>query len=473
MMNSLTPRRLNFRLSARQRTLIAIVLVLLIVLGVSYGFFLEKRERVLRHLSARRVVTGRVEIPKWIARYGLDGYLPQRMFNQIDDVFIESDEDLIDLLAVNDLESARSLHLHTPAVTGRSLQELSDLNSLRMFSIDEVPVTGEVWVHLPGMPQLEIVELKNTSLPDKGVSRLLEATTLWVIVLNNVDVSESSLVRLIRKPGLKELSLTQVPVTDAIINAIIETKTLESIYVGETSGTKLSAEKFRDLCDRPDLVSLGLRLECDRLDISLFTEHPELKELYLPKFVCRNVDVPVLTRLPRLTRLEINAGEIVPEDIAALTDVQRLSVLRIHEPVLTTKLVEELGALPALSNLSLYETNVDVAVAKTLREQAIPILKFQDVNFEADAFEVFVTKARLQQLALIDLELSPEQLSALRGSYGINDLFLMNVALTEEHLQVLGQLRHFPEMTLPAQGISRTRQEEFRKQLPRTNVTFY
>ena len=157
------PRRRRFRYSLRT------LLVVVTLVGVVLGVWVQRAERQRRAVAAMREDGGKVMYDYEESRpRAVNGDLP-------------GPDWLCRLLGVDYFANVTHAHLSRSA-TDATLSHLGDLTSLKSLWLDGTQVTDTGLAHLTGLARLQELDLSGTQVTDAGCDRLQQALPNCAIV---------------------------------------------------------------------------------------------------------------------------------------------------------------------------------------------------------------------------------------------------------------------------------------------------
>ena len=146
-----------------------------------------------------------------------------------------------DLVYVGQCRELELLSMWQPPITNDGLRHLAALR-LNYLMIEEAPISGRGLRHIAGMPLREL-DLRGTSI-GKGV-KYLEGMPLRELNLEGTWVGDASLAVLAKLP-LERLNLSHTGVTPQGLRTLLESKTLQRIYVDSRNFTADNIKELKE-----------------------------------------------------------------------------------------------------------------------------------------------------------------------------------------------------------------------------------
>lgn len=236
--------------------------------------------------------------------------------------------------------------------------QLDEFPTLTSVEFRNCEIEVEIWEALAGQSELKSLRIDECQFAGSGLELLQAAGALRHLFLNRVTLDSATWAAVARLSQLRSLNLADSNVSDSDLQHIAQLSELERLYLGGTQITGAGLNAF------PKAHRLQL-LNLDSTELSA-------------------EGIAEISRFPELTALYLNGVPLDEDLLSTLVQTlvpthQSLQSIHLAKTALTNDSIEtlsELRSLPALSLVSLYDTEISKTAFLRLAELT-PELRYQ------------------------------------------------------------------------------------------------
>lgn len=230
------------------------------------------------------------------------------------------------LSLISTLPSLQELQLSGTRIRGPEMSTLANATQLTLLNLSFTDVTNSDLKVLGSLPKLDTLILTGTSITDDAFESIVKCKSLRVLHLSRTKVNGMHLVQLSGLSFLKELDLSFSDLSN--VNAR-DLKHFNAIQ-------KLSAEG----CGVGDDL------------VEAIVESKTLEEIHLGD-LASDRSLALLSGIRRLRGFGCASNSISEEGVKALLRLNHLANIRLHSTAISSKCIDEFKNLPRLRELSL------------------------------------------------------------------------------------------------------------------------
>lgn len=253
---------------------------------------------------------------------------------RIQDVETFTDDGMVYLEGLNNLESLMLVHTQ---VTDNGLAHIKELTNLEFLGLMSNKFTDTGLKHIIGMTNLKSLRLDDTEVTNDGLKRLKENGlfgALEFLSLNRTKISNEGLAHLTGMQKLKRLYLSDIKITSVGLNYI---KGLTKLEVLSLTNTDISDEGLLHL---KTLTNLNM--------------------LYLRNTKITNKGLVHLEKMTNLIQLWIGGTKITDPGLEYLKALNKLESLDLSHTQVTNSGLSHLEGLTSLNELFLNYSGVNI-----------------------------------------------------------------------------------------------------------------
>jgi WD40 repeat protein len=260
-----------------------------------------------------------------------------------------------------------TLALNGTGVTGAGLAHLKGLTNLEFLWLNYMQLADDDLKHLAGMTRMKGLGLAATRVTDGGLAHLNGMTAMRRLVLvDNQGITNEGLAHLKGMTAMRELLLSGTKVGDAGLAHIAQMKQLTELNLSDTSVTDAG---FEHLAGLTNLTNLGLwRLPgLQGKGLAHLKGMTNLTELWLHETGVTDAGLEGIAGLTQLQKLHL-PQRITDGGYAHLVGLNNLWELALGDPKgLTDAGLKHLGRLVKLRSLRLIGTGITDAGLANLK----------------------------------------------------------------------------------------------------------
>ncbi len=224
-------------------------------------------------------------------------------------------------------------------------------------------MTDEGLVHLRDMTELRSLRLEGTDVGDAGIAHLSGLTSLEELYLSRTEVGDNGVAYLASLPRLRTLALENTQVTNASLSTLRRIESLEYLSVMETA---VDETALVELAGHPSLNSIRLASVSDA-GLESLSRIPNLRSIMIGDAQFTAGGLRTLAALP-LEQLQLSGDAISAEVLSSLTSLTKLKKRYLNSKRIDDTAVRFLLPLQGLEELSLVQAQITGEGLLRLRE---------------------------------------------------------------------------------------------------------
>ena len=187
------------------------------------------------------------------------------------------------LAALRDLKHLHTLRMSHTRISDAALKAISGITSLKTLELGHCAITDDGMKHLAKLKNLEKLDLRKTVASDTGVAYLAKLTNLQKLRLWKTGISDTSLAVIGKLPNLAVLCLRETGITNRGIRAL---KSAKKLRILSLRGTKVTDDAMTAIARLPALHYLDcFETKVTEEGFEELVDSKTLQRLYVPSTV--------------------------------------------------------------------------------------------------------------------------------------------------------------------------------------------